>query len=84
MAKKVMRKLKEEVEITEKVKERKSKMIASCDYLQVKLPENSKDEGVTNGRQCGNAWIGLEHSSHEAESERKSKKEKVQYQVLAH
>ena len=54
LAKKVMRKFKEEVEkkglklsITEKRKEGKSTMVASCGYLEQKLRECSKEEGVT-------------------------------------
>ena len=54
MAKKVMRKLKEEVEkkglklsITEKGKEGKSKMIALCGFLDEKLRECSREGGVT-------------------------------------
>ena len=53
VAKKVMKKLKEEVEkkglklfVTENGKEGKSKMIASCGYLEEQLCECSKDEGV--------------------------------------
>ena len=53
MAKKVIRKLKEEVgekgfklSIMEKVKEGKSKMIASCGFLEDELRQCSKEEGV--------------------------------------
>ena len=53
MAENVMKKLKEEVEekglkffVTENGKEGKSKMIASCGYLEEQLCECSKDEGV--------------------------------------
>ena len=49
-----MRKLKEEVEkeglklsVTEKGKEKKSKMIASCGFLKEELRQCSKEEGVT-------------------------------------
>ena len=34
------------------------------------------------GRQCGNAWSGLENQSQEIGSERKSKKKKVQMEGL--
>ena len=57
MAKKVMKKLKEEVERTGKAsncqsrkmgrKEGKSKMIASCGFLEDELRQCSKEEGVT-------------------------------------
>ena len=53
-AEKVMKKLKEEFEkkglqmsVTEKWKEGKSKMIASCGSLEDELRQNSEDEGVT-------------------------------------
>ena len=54
MAKKVMKKLKEEVEkkgfklsVTENEKGGKSKMIASCGFLEDELRQCSKEEGVT-------------------------------------
>ena len=54
MGKKVIKKLKEEVEkkglklsVTENEKEGKGKMIASCGFLQDKLHQCSKEEGVT-------------------------------------
>ena len=54
MAKKVMKKLKEEVEknglklfMTEDGKEGKSKMIASCGFLENELRQFSREEGVT-------------------------------------
>ena len=54
IAKKVMKKLRDGVEekgvnlsVTENVKEGKSKMIASCGYLEGELRQCSKDEGVT-------------------------------------
>ena len=54
MAKKVMKKLKEEVEkkglklsVTENCKKGKSKMIASCGFLENELSQFSKEEGVT-------------------------------------
>ena len=56
MAKKVMKKLKEEVEkkvlelsVTEHGKEGKSKMIASCGFLEEELRQFSEKEGVTFG-----------------------------------
>ena len=54
MAKKVMKKLKDEVErkgldlsVTEDGKEGKSKMIASCGFLENELRHLSREEGVT-------------------------------------
>ena len=54
MAKKVMKKLKEEVDgkglelsMTEGGKEGKSKMIASCGFLENELRQYNKEEGVT-------------------------------------
>ena len=54
MAKKVMKELKEEVErkgfklsVTEVGKEGKSKMIASCGFLENELRQFSREEGIT-------------------------------------
>ena len=54
MSKNVMQKLKEEVEeqglklsVTENGKEGKSKMIASCGFLENELSQFSEEEGVT-------------------------------------
>ena len=54
MAKKVMKKLQEEVEkkglklsVTENGKERKGKMFASCGFLEDELRQCSKEGGVT-------------------------------------
>ena len=54
MVKKVMKKLKEEVEkkglklsVTESGKEGRSKVIASCGFLENELSQFSKEEGVT-------------------------------------
>ena len=54
MVKKVMKKLKEEVEskglklsVTENGKEGKSNMIASCGFLEDELRQCSEEEGVT-------------------------------------
>ena len=53
MGKKVMKKLREEAEkkghklsVTENGKEGKSKMLASCGFLESELSQNSKEEGV--------------------------------------
>ena len=57
-------------------------MIASCGFLEIELSQFSKEEGVNSGRQCGNAWSGLENKSQEVGSERKREKKKVQGEVL--
>ena len=68
MAKKVMKKLKEEVEkkglrlsVTESGKEGKSKMIASCGFFEDELRQCCKEERSDVGRQCGNAGYRLEN-----------------------
>ena len=77
MAKKVMNKLKEEVEkkglklsVTEHGKEGKSKMIASCGFLE------NESSGVTMADSVANARSGLENKGQEVGSERKSEKKK--------
>ena len=74
MAKKVMTMLKEEVQkkglklpVTENGKEGKSKMIASCGFLEEDLRQFSKEEG----RQRGNSGRRLENKSEKAGSKRK-------------
>ena len=56
--KKVMKKLKDEVE-TENGKEGKSKMFASCGFLENDLRQFSKEEGVTvaDSVEKLSAWI---------------------------
>ena len=89
MAKKVMKKLKEEVEkkglklsVTENGKEGKSKMVASCGFLESELKPIQKRRRSDLGRQCGNAGSGLKNKGQEVGSERKSEKKKVQGEVL--
>ena len=84
--KKMMKKLKEVVEkkslklsVTENGKEGKSKMIASCGFLENELSPFSKEEGVTLADGVGS---GLENKSPEVGSERKGEKKKVQGEVL--
>ena len=88
MAKKVMKKLEEEVEkkglklsVIENGKEGKSNMIASCGILGNELRQCSKEGGVkmadsveTLGR--------LENQSQEVGSERQSEKKEVQSEIL--
>ena len=64
--------------VTENGKEGKSKMIASCDFLENGLRQFSKEEGVTFGRWRGNFGRRLENKSKKAGSQRKSEKEEVQ------
>ena len=66
MAKKVMKKLKEEVErkglklsVTENGKGGKSKMIASCGFLENELRQCSKEEGVTMADNVGTLSVDL-------------------------
>ena len=86
-----MKKLKEEVEkkglklsVKENWKEGKSKMIASCRFLEGELRQCKKGEGVTLADKCGNAWSGLENQRQEVGSKRKSEKKKVQCEVFNH
>ena len=85
--KKVMKKLKEEVKkkglklsVTGNGTKGKSKMIASCGFLENELSQFSKEEGVT----LGNALSGLQNKSQEVGSEKKSEKKNVQSEILAH
>ena len=90
MAKKVMKKLKEEVErkrsqafTPKNGKEGKSKMIASCGFLENEPSQFSKEEGVTLAD--GVETLGaVKKKSQEVGTERKSEKEKVQGKVLDH
>ena len=66
MAKKVMKKLKEEVDrkglklsVTENGKEGKSMMIASCGFLEDELRQYSKAEGVTLAGSVETLGVGL-------------------------
>ena len=78
-----MKQLKEEVEekglkllVTESGKEGKSKMIASCGFLEIELSQFSKEEGVTLADSVETLG-GLENKSQEVGSERKSEKNEV-------
>ena len=90
MAKKVMKKLKEEVEkkglklsVTENGKEGQSKMIASCGFLEDELRQCSEEEGVTI-RHCGNDGCRLKNKSQEVGSKRKSEEKEVQSEILSY
>ena len=70
---------KNKLSVTENGKEGKCKMIASCAFLESKLSQFRKEEGVTL---ADNAWSGLEHRSQVVGSERECEKKKVQGEVL--
>ena len=66
MAKKVMKKLKEEVErkglelsVTENGTEGKSKMIAQCGFLEEELRQCGKEEGVTTANSVETLGVDL-------------------------
>ena len=82
-AKKVIKNLKEEVErclklsVTENGKGGKSQMIASCGFLEDKLGQCSKEEGVTLADSVETLGVDVR-----TRVKRKSKEEKVQGEVL--
>ena len=89
MAKKVVKKLKEEVEkkdlklsVTENGKEGKSKMTALCGYLEEEVASIQKRRRSDVDRLCGHTWSRLGNESKKAWSERKSEKEEVQSLVF--
>ena len=89
MAKIVMKKLKEEVEkkglavsVTENGKEGKSKMIASCGFLENELRQFNREGGVTLADSVENSGRRLENKSEKVGSKRKSGEEEVQGEVL--
>ena len=80
MAKKVMKKLKEEfvkLSVTEKGKEGKSKMIASCGFLENELRQFSGEEGQTLG-------VDLRTKVKRLGAKEKSEKNEVQSGILAY
>ena len=92
-AKKVMKKLKEEIEkkglklsVTEHGKEGRkegrSKMIVSCGFLDNELSQFSKEEGLTLADSGETLGLDLRTRVKRLGSERKSEKEKVQGEVL--
>ena len=91
MAEKVMKKLNDEVErngiklsVTENGKEGKSKMIASCGFLENELHQHSKEEGVTMADSVETFGVDLRKKSQEVGSKRKSEKKEVQSEILAY
>ena len=78
MAKKVMKKLNEEVEkkglklsVTENGKEGKSKTIVSVWFLGRRAASMQPGIRSDDGRQCGNGWSRLENQSQVCASQRK-------------
>ena len=89
MAKKVMKKLKEEVEkkglhlsVKENGKEGKSKIIASCGFLENEWRQLSREEGVALADSVETLGVDLRTRVKKAVSKRKSKEEEVQGEVL--
>ena len=81
MAKKVMKKLKEEVErkgrsVTKNGKEGKSKMIASCGFLENQLRPFSTEEGVTLADSVETLGVDLSTREKKAGSEKKKVRRK--------
>ena len=90
MAKKVMKKLKEEVEkkgfnlsVTENGKEGKSKMIASCGFLEDELRQCSKEEGVTLADCVEILGVDLRTRVKKLGAKEKSEKKVVQSEIFA-
>ena len=69
--------------VTENGKEGKSKMIASCGFLENGLSQFSKG-GVTLAGCVETLEVDFKNKSQEVESERKSDEKKVQGEVRAH
>ena len=69
--------------VTENGKEGKSEMIASCGFLEDELRQYSK-EGVTMADSVETLAVHLTNRSQEVGSERKSKKEEGQGEILAY
>ena len=85
MAKKVMKRLREEVEnkglklsANENGKEGKSKMIASCGFLEEELQQCSKKGGVTMADSVETLGVDLRTRVKKLGRERKSDEEEVQ------
>ena len=82
MAKKVMKRLREEEERKRPQtlsigKEGKSQMIASCGFLENELRQFSREGGVTLADSGGHSGRRPENKSEKAGSKRKSKEEEV-------
>ena len=88
-AKKVMKKLKEELEknglklsVTERGKEGKNKMIASCGFLENEVSQFSKEEGVSLADSVETLGVDLRIRVKRLGAKKKSEKKKVQRKVL--
>ena len=91
IAKKAMKKLKEEVErkglklsVTEDGKEGKSKMIASCGFLENELHQFNREEGVILADSVETLGVDLRTRLKRLGAKEKSEEEVVQGEVLAH
>ena len=89
MAKKVMKKLKEEVEkktlklsVTQDGKELKSTKIASCGFLEDEMRQFSREEGVTMADSVETLGVDLRTRVEKLGAEKKE--EEVQGEVLTH
>ena len=85
MAKKVVKKLKEEVEkkglklsVTENGKEGKGKMIASCGFLENELSQFSKEEGVALAESVETLGVDLRTRVKRLGAKEKARRKKVQ------
>ena len=58
-------------------------MIASCGFLEDELRQCSKEEGVTLGRQCGNAGVDLRTRVKKLGAKEKARRKKCKVRVLA-
>ena len=89
MAKKVMKKLKEEVEKKraqrgQSLKMERNKMLASCGFQEDELRQCSKEEGVTMVDSVETLGVDLRTSVKRLGPKKKSKKEEVQGEILAY
>ena len=89
--KKVMKKWQEEVEekalelsVTENGKEGKSKMIASCRFLEDELRQCSNEEGVTLADSVETLGVDLRTRVKRLGAKEKARRKEVQGEVLAH
>ena len=89
MAKKAMKKLKEEVEkkgfklsVTENGREGKSKMIASCGFLENELRQFSGEEGVALADSVETLGVDLRTRVKWLGAKEKARRKKVQCEVL--
>ena len=91
MAKKVMKRVREEVEkkghklsANENGKEGKSKMIASCGFLKEELRQCSTEEGVTMADSVETLGVDLRKQESKGWGQKKNEEEEVQGEILDH